>query len=351
MQRKQTSYWRVDAQHPRRSTLLPAVEALRCGGVVAFPTETVYGLGADALNSQAVYRIFAAKGRPADNPLIVHVSSLHMARELMAPSAATDAVELAMRTFWPGPLTLVVPRANHVPSVVTGGLNTVGLRMPSHPISLQLIELFNKPIAAPSANRSGKPSPTTANHVLEDLEGRIDGIIDGGPCTVGVESTVVDMTAWPPVVLRPGGITMDDLQRTLHCRVTLASSAEKANEPVRSPGMKYVHYAPNTPLVLIEGEEITAEDFVNAAVEYKQQGKRVGLLLTDERARDIPEFPTIRMGPRTEPERIANSLFATLRYLDTQGFDVVLVEGIKPSGMGLAVMNRLRRAAEARVFD
>lgn len=351
-----THIWQVDPERPAYDELQPAVQVLRGGGLVAFPTETVYGLGADALNPDAVARIFEAKGRPQDNPLIVHVSSREMAYSLMGNSAERPLLDRLARAFWPGPLTLVVTAAARVPRRVTAGLDTVGLRMPSHPVALALIEQLGRPVAAPSANRSGVPSPTSPEHVWEDLKGRIEGIVAGGDCDVGVESTVLDITVTPPLLLRPGGVTPEALADVLGCPVVIdrharAPASEKEPiGPVRSPGMKYRHYAPRTPILLVEAGDGHVERLREVVGAHQAEGKRVGLLVTDESALALQlDLPTIRMGPKSRPEAIARDLFRNLRAVDKLRVDVVVAEGIDDAGVGLAVMNRLRRAAEARV--
>lgn len=351
---KVTQRWHVDPVRPSMEGLLPAVETLRAGGVVAFPTETVYGLGADALNPEAVARIFAAKGRPQDNPLIVHVSSLTMAYDLMADSDQRPLLERLARTFWPGPLTMIVARNQRISPRVTAGLDTVGLRMPAHPVALQLIRLLDRPIAAPSANRSGRPSPTLPEHVLADLDGRIDGVVAGGPCSVGVESTVLDITSWPPVLYRPGGVTPEALREVLGTDVIVdvnvhAPAAETMSGPVPSPGMKYRHYAPSTPIVLVEAPVPNPERLREVVAQFKAEHSNIALLLTDESATTDFGVPVIRMGSRRVPEQIAAELFGVLRELDQHGFDLVIAEGVDDAGMGLAVMNRLRRAAARRL--
>lgn len=355
LSRTETKVWPVDAVAPFPHDLDPAIHILRAGGLVAFPTETVYGLGADALNPSAVARIFQAKGRPPDNPLIAHVSSLDMAFTLLGDAEQRPIVEQLAAAFWPGPLTLVVTRNERIGDLVTAGLDTVGLRLPAHPVAAELIRLLGHPLAAPSANRSGRPSPTLPEHVLVDLEGRIDGIIDGGPCSVGLESTVLDVTQWPPILLRPGGVTPEALRAAIGVAVTVDRNVHTSRveddgaNPVRSPGMKYAHYAPKTPLVLVETEIADADRLVAIAQQYYTEGKRIGLLVTDETAAIGFEFPTLRMGPRSQPDMIATGLFSVLRAVDLETFDLVIVEGIEASGIGLAVMNRLRRAAATRI--
>ncbi len=329
----------LDAAEPGAVDLAAAV--LRDGGLVAFPTETVYGLGADGLNPAAVRRIFAAKGRPADNPLILHVSGPEMlgqvVREVPAEAGAL------MREFWPGPLTLVLPRQPAVPDEVTAGLNTVAVRCAAHPVALALIAAVGRPLAAPSANRSGRPSPTRAEDVLEDLAGRIDAVLDGGPSGVGVESTVVDLTVEPPAVLRPGGLPPEDLRRVIPALVIGAGSEAG---PARSPGLKYTHYAPRAYLVLVEGpaEQVGAEIRRRAAV-LRAAGRSVAVLAAEESRDRYPGERVVILGSRRDPERAAAALFASLRDLDRSGIEVILAEGIPRRGLGLAVMDRLERAA------
>lgn len=355
MQRLKTKVWTVDPDNPDLECLRQAAATLAAGGLVAFPTETVYGLGADGLNPVAVGGIFRAKGRPQDNPLILHVSSLEMAYSLMGDESERPRLEALAGAFWPGPLTMVVTKSEIVPEAVTGGLNTVGIRMPAHPVARALIEELGHPVAAPSANRSGVPSPTLPDHVLADLDGRIDGLVAGGACAVGVESTVLDITEEPPVLLRPGGVTPDELAHVLGGPVVVDKVVHvpvvDTDEPreVRSPGMKYRHYAPNTPLVLLEpgGDQL---DRLRTVIDRRRQrGERVGLMLTDETAALGFSEPVIRMGSRQSPREIARRLFGLLREVDHLGVDVVIVEGIADEGVGLAVMNRLRRAAGERI--
>lgn len=348
-----THIWQADPHRPSHDELQPAAEVLRRGGLVAFPTETVYGLGADALNPKAVSRIFEAKGRPQDNPLIVHVASLDMAYSLMGNAAERPLLDRLAREFWPGPITLVVTASARVPGRVTAGLDTVGLRMPAHPVALALIEQLGRPVAAPSANRSGVPSPTLPEHVWDDLKGRIEGIVAAGECNVGVESTVLDITVTPPVLLRPGGVTPEALEEALGRPVTIdrhvhvPAAAREALGPVRSPGMKYRHYAPRTPIVLVETGGGNLERLRDVVRERQAEGKRVGLLVTDEATLEM-DLPTIRLGSRSRPEQIAQDLFRNLRAVDALSVDVVVAEGIEDTGVGLAVMNRLRRAAAER---
>jgi len=326
---------KVDPERPSPEAIAVAARALREGGLVAFPTETVYGLGADALSAEAVARIYAAKGRPPDNPLIVHIG-----RPEDLETVAREVPPLAralMERFWPGPLTLVLPRSERVPLATTAGLDTVAVRMPAHPVALALVREAGVPVAAPSANRSGRPSPTRAEHVLADLGEAVDLVLDGGPCPVGIESTVVDVTGPTPVVLRPGGLPREALEEALGRPVPVGGGPELAR---RSPGTRYRHYAPAAPLVLAGQEEVAA-----VVQSLLAQGKAVGLL-----ARRDPGLRHPRLRARIVSggvRRYARELFDALRSLDAEGCQVIVAEAVEERGLGLAIMDRLRRAASA----
>ncbi|MDR7482838.1 MAG: L-threonylcarbamoyladenylate synthase [Armatimonadota bacterium] len=333
---------RVDPADPDPGTIAEAAEVITGGGLVAFPTETVYGLGADALNTEAVERIFAAKGRPADNPLIVHVASPGEVEGLAV--AVPDVARLLMARCWPGPLTLVLPAAPQVPLATRGGLATVAVRMPAHPVALALIRTAGCPVAAPSANRSGRPSPTTAQHVLADLADVVDLVLDGGPTPVGVESTVLDLTTSPPSVLRPGGVAVETL-RELIGQVALPPPG--APVLARAPGTRYRHYAPRARVVLVEGPpDRPGQALAEAVRELWDRGLRVGVMVTAEHAAAVPAGAVVRiMGSRDDPATMAARLFAQLRELDEAGLDAIVVEAVEERGLGRAVMDRLRRAA------
>ncbi|WP_440952462.1 L-threonylcarbamoyladenylate synthase [Methanococcoides sp. FTZ1] len=324
-----------------------AADIIREGGTVAFPTETVYGLGADALNAEAVHKIFKAKGRPADNPLIVHIASRDQCSEL-AEEIPADALRL-MDLFWPGPLTLILKAKDIVPDVTTGGLDTVGLRMPENPIALELIRRSERPIAAPSANTSGSPSPTTARHVIQDLEGKIDVILDGGPTEIGLESTVVDMTGDVPVILRPGHVTAENIRECVgDVRIGYKDRTLEEGEVARSPGMKYTHYSPKTSVILIEGDVEDVRKAIEEVVsECHQEGERVGLLMTEETAEFVKADEIYFLGKRDVPAQAARSIFMGLRHLDNTNLDLIVVDGtLNKEGIGAAVFNRLRKAAD-----
>ncbi|CDQ18821.1 t(6)A37 threonylcarbamoyladenosine biosynthesis protein RimN [Halobacillus karajensis] len=311
--------------------------------VVAFPTETVYGLGADATEEEAVQRIFEAKGRPSDNPLIVHVADRRQVEELV--SEIPPMARQLMDQFWPGPLTLVLNSNGTAAENVTAGLSTIGVRMPDHPLALTLLRVAGKPLAAPSANRSGRPSPTTADHVYQDLDGRIAGILDGGPTGVGLESTVIDCTTEVPIILRPGGITKEDLEEVLP-QVMIDPALANEKEKPKSPGMKYTHYAPESPLWLIDGKD---EFFMRQLDQLKVDGKRVGVIASDELADQMDHQPLIRCGSRTQLRQVAERLYGALREFKKSDVDVILCESFPEKGVGAAIMNRLNKAAVKKI--
>ena len=349
---KKTVTLKVDAQEPDLEKVRAAAGFVRRGGLVAFPTETVYGLGADALNAKAVLALFEAKKRPLDNPPIVHVSQVRDVRRLVQ-SVSSEAEKL-MREFWPGPLTLIFKRSKTVPDVTVAGLDTIAIRMPRHNVALALIRLSHCPISAPSANLAGKPSPTLAKHVLDDLKGRIDAVLDAGPTNVGVESTVLDLTVNPAQVLRPGGTPFESLKKTLDkVELNPVVTAEKPLpvEKARSPGVKHKHYAPDADVVVVEGElPAIVEKVVELTKSYKRRGSKVGVLCTDETALVYDADVVKSLGSRSDLPAAARNLFRLLREFDPEKVDVIIAEGLPLEGLGLAVMNRLRRAAEYNII-
>ncbi|WP_296977514.1 L-threonylcarbamoyladenylate synthase [Thermobacillus sp. ZCTH02-B1] len=378
-----TKLWGTDD-----AAIAEAARTLREGGIVAFPTETVYGLGADARNAEAVRRVFAAKGRPSDNPLIVHIADRDQLRELALPYGGVAA--RLMDAFWPGPLTIVLPvRPGAVAPEVTAGLDTVAVRMPAHPVALRLIAAAGCPIAAPSANRSGRPSPTLAAHVLEDLEGRIDGVVDGGPAEVGLESTVVMMADGRIHVLRPGGVTPEALAEAAGCEVAVADvdgvavagnagsgagggrglpdggkpaaglrsagpgvapEGTGAGAAPRSPGMKYAHYAPRGEMTLVIGDRAAVRGYIGReAAAARAAGCRTGVLTWEEHAGFYDADAVVVCGSLARPGEAAQRLYAALRSFDARGIDRIWAEGCPPEGIGLALMNRLAKAAGGRI--
>lgn len=319
--------------------ILQAASYLQRGELVAFPTETVYGLGANAMSTTAVENIFVAKGRPSDNPLIVHIATKEQLHDI-----ACDIPPVAhtlMDHFWPGPLTLILPKKEAVSPRVTAGLNTVAVRMPNHPIALALIQASGLPIAAPSANRSGRPSPTTAKHVLDDLDGRIAAIVDGGATGVGVESTVIDCTTAIPTILRPGGVTKEDIEQVIGVVDIDRALVEKGAVP-KSPGMKYTHYAPKAPLIVVNGSSTFLQQLVN---EERANGLRVGVLTTEERRHTYEADVVIPCGRRNDLRTVAQHLYDVLRAFDETNVDIIYSESFPNEGMGVAIMNRLLKAA------
>ena len=342
---------KVDPRQPEIEKIRIAANFIKKGGLVAFPTETVYGLGADALNAKAVLALFEAKKRPLDNPPIVHICDAKDVYRL-AKEVPPEAEKL-MKTFWPGPLTLIFERSVIVPDVTVAGLDTIAVRMPRHNVALALIKESNCPISAPSANLAGKPSPTTAKHVLGDLDGRIDVVLDAGPTAIGVESTVLDLTVDPPQVLRPGGTPYEVLKKTLG-RVELNPivTAEKPLpvDRARSPGVKHKHYAPDADVVIVEGELSSVVNKVNELSEfYLRRGSRVGILCTDETVRHYRADVVKSLGSRGNLAGVAKNLFRLLREFDLEKVDVVISEGVPTQGLGLAVMNRLRKASGYKI--
>lgn len=322
---------------------------LREGRLVAFPTETVYGLGANAFDATAVNRIFLAKGRPADNPLIVHIADYATLPQVVG--RVSPKAECLMRAFWPGPLSIVLPRNRQIPDIVTAGLDTVAVRWPNHPVATALIRQAGVPVAAPSANRSGRPSPTLAQHVAEDLGEQVDLILDAGQAAIGLESTVVDLSADKPILLRPGAVTVEDLEQILGA-VEIASTRPTPGQPVRSPGMKYTHYAPRAPLYLYLGEPDAVVQAQGARRrELEGEGKRVGILTYDEFRHAFPDSGTLSLGRYNRPSEAAQSLYQLLRRFDEQNVDVILAHGYpSAAGLGLALQNRLLKAAGYRLL-
>lgn len=330
--------------------LADAGEIIRAGGLVVFPTETVYGLGANALDGEAVKKIFKAKGRPSDNPLIVHISNLNQLSDIT--SEVNEITQKAIEAFWPGPLTLIMEKSHNVPETVTAGLNTVAVRMPKHDVAIALLKAANVPIAAPSANIAGKPSPTKAEHVIMDMDGKVDMILDGGPSEVGLESTILDTTSNPPVMLRPGGVTLEMLETVLgkvELDKGLTHKPEQDFKP-KAPGMKYTHYSPEADVTVVEGEIINVVNFINIKLlEYSQKGIKAGVLATEETKFLYGDNYIISAGSRENPTTIAEKLFDSLREFDKNKIEVVFAEAVDNNGIGLAIMNRMNKAAGFKI--
>ncbi len=320
-----------------------AAEILKNDGTVIFPTETVYGLGANALSEAAVAKIFAAKGRPSDNPLIIHIGKRNALEKLVA--RVPKEAEILMEKFWPGPLTLIFQKSDFVPKAVTGGMDTVAIRMPSHPTAKRLLELCEIPIAAPSANRSGFPSPTVFSHVKEDMDGRVDGIIMGGDCEVGVESTVLDISGGEPILFRPGFITLEQLEECIG-KIRVVTEAKEGEVP-KSPGLKYRHYAPKARVEILHGTMDQVEKYAKKACDRE----KTGMLVFDEFPVFDERLIRVSLGSQKDAQAAAHDLFAGLRKLDEMGVTLILAPEIPESGLWRAVKNRLYRAAGETIVD
>lgn len=335
-----------------RAIITDAAQIIRTGGLVAFPTETVYGLGGDAFDEKAAAHIYEAKGRPSDNPLIVHISKVEDLSKVC--DLVPDKAYILAEKFWPGPLTLIVRKNDRIPMSVTGGLNTVAVRLPSHEVARSLIEESGTFVAAPSANLSGRPSPTTGAHVIEDLDGRVDMIIDAGPIDIGLESTIVDLSEEIPVILRPGFVTKEMLEDAIgEVRLDPAlMSGVKDNVAPKAPGMKYRHYAPKAELTVVKGNN----DKVIAAMREMlhrdvQQGLKVGIMISRDNREYFKEGEVICLGNSIDGEEIAKHLFAALREFDSRNVDVIYSEAFSEEGIGQAIMNRLQKAAGHKTIN
>ena len=347
-----TKIIRIDKEKELEPQLLEAAEVIRNGGLVGIPTETVYGLGANALDETASAKIYAAKGRPSDNPLIAHISCMEELPALV--SEIPEAGRKLAEKYWPGPLTMVFPKSEIVPYGTTGGLDTVAVRMPSDPIANCLIRLAKVPVAAPSANISGRPSPTKVEHVIEDMSGKIEMIIDGGDVGIGLESTIVDVSGEIPVLLRPGAITVEMLRETLG-QVEVDPALEgplSADVKPKAPGMKYRHYAPKAELTLVEGDMEMVIKYINREAKAAlDAGKKVGIICTEE-SRSFYEMGILGViGSREHEETVAHNLFAVLRDFDDRQVDCIFSESFSKDQLGQAIMNRLCKAAGYHIVN
>lgn len=324
---------------------------LRRGGLVAFPTETVYGLGGDAKNKEASKGIYGAKGRPSDNPLIVHIAEFSQLEEIV--SEVPESAKKLADAFWPGPMTLILNKNNEIPRETTGGLDTVAIRLPSHPIARALIKESGCLIAAPSANTSGRPSPTKAAHVIEDLRGKIDGIIDGGEVEIGLESTIIDLTEDIPVILRPGYISLEDVKEVCgSAKMDPGILSEDTKVPPKAPGMRYRHYAPKGNLVVVEGNKEAVINRINAlGKEAVQEGKKVAVLASKETAGQYRYGKVFTIGSFENEEEIARNLYGVLREFDHSEMEQIYSEAFETPHMGQAIMNRLLKAAGHQVIE
>jgi L-threonylcarbamoyladenylate synthase len=339
----QTQMWTVDKTVDNLKTypqIIEAAQKLKQNEVVAFPTETVYGLGGNATSDEAVLKIFEAKGRPGDNPLIIHIANKEQIHSFV--KEIPDQAAVLMDAFWPGPLTIILEKKDGALSEkATAGLSTVAVRMPDHPVALALIEESGLPLAAPSANLSGKPSPTTADHVADDLTGRIAGIVNGGATGVGLESTVVDCTGEIPAILRPGGVTKEQLEEVVG-EVSVDPALKDSDQAPKSPGMKYRHYAPNAPFYLVDG---TREEIQRLVNEKRREGQKVGVMTTKENKSFYDSDIVIACGERVKLETVAEALYDTLRAFNQKDLDIIFGEIFPEHGVGQAIMNRLSKAS------
>ncbi|MDE6388231.1 MAG: threonylcarbamoyl-AMP synthase [Lachnospiraceae bacterium] len=346
-----TKLIRVNDQHIDASLMREAGNIIKEGGLVAFPTETVYGLGGDALNPLSSEKIYRAKGRPSDNPLIVHIADMDdlgvIVREI------PENAEKLAKTFWPGPLTMIFQKSNRVPYETTGGLDTVAVRMPMHPVARELIRAAGGFIAAPSANRSGRPSPTLAKYVTEDMDGRIDMIIDSGDVEIGLESTIVDLTTEEPTILRPGYITKQMLEEVLH-EVEEDKTMMRADtgQAPKAPGMKYRHYAPKGDMTLVSGDAGRVAEYINEQIDFfKKQNKKTGVIGTDDNIAVYRADICKSVGKADDEKMIARKLYSVLREMDDEDVEIIYAESFGTSGIGQAIMNRLLKAAGHKVIS
>ena len=345
----ETRLVRIDEKQIDGELVREAGEVIRAGGLVAFPTETVYGLGGDALNAASSEKIYRAKGRPSDNPLIVHIADMEALAAIVREIPA-GALKLAER-FWPGPLTMILHKADIVPYETTGGLDTVAVRMPVHPVARELIRAAGGYVAAPSANRSGRPSPTSAKYVIEDLDGRIEMIVDGGDVEIGLESTIVDLTAEPPVILRPGYITVQMLREVLgEVAEDCTMMRDDSGQAPKAPGMKYRHYAPRGELTIVDGPARNVIEYINRSVgEAQRAHKKTGVICTDANLEQYRADVCKSAGDRDDEEAVARRLYRILREFDDEAVEIIYAESFRADGLGQAIMNRLLKAAGHRV--
>ena len=348
----ETKLYKIDKKNMNMEQMKEAGALISAGELVAFPTETVYGLGGDALHPEAAKKIYEAKGRPSDNPLIIHVAEVSDL-ERVAQNVPPQAYKLA-DAFWPGPLTMVVWKKEEVPYATTGGLNTVAVRMPNHPVALELIRQSGKLIAAPSANTSGRPSPTEASHVMEDLDGRIAMVLDGGAVGIGIESTIIDLTESIPMVLRPGYITPQMLSEVLGEEVIVDPGIIAADDTTKpkAPGMKYKHYAPKADMIIVDGEASAVIEKINVLTKAAHEnGKKVAVIATEETKNAYHADVILSIGARDDEDSIAKHMYKILRECDELDVELIYSESYKTPRIGQAIMNRLLKAAAHQVIS
>ncbi len=346
-----TKLYNIDVNNIDSAKMQEAGDLIAAGELVAFPTETVYGLGGDALHPDAAKKIYEAKGRPSDNPLIIHIAEV-ADLDRVGKDVPPEAKKLA-EAFWPGPLTMIVWKKDEVPFATTGGLNTVAVRMPDHPVALELIRKSGKLIAAPSANTSGRPSPTEASHVMGDLEGRIAMVLDGGAVGIGIESTIIDLTEPVPMILRPGYITPEMLSEVLGKEVIIDPGIIAADDTTKpkAPGMKYKHYAPKADMVIVDGEQQAVVEKINELTkEAHETGKKVAVIATEETKENYSADVVLNIGAREDEDSIARHMYKILRDCDKLEVEVIFSESFKTPRIGQAIMNRLLKAAAHQVI-
>lgn len=343
-----TQIIKINRNNINKKDIELAANLIKSGNLVAFPTETVYGLGANGLDEDAVKKIYLAKGRPSDNPLILHIADIEELELLV--ERVPDIGKKLIREFWPGPLTIIFKKSPIVPDIISGGLDTVAIRIPINPIALKLIDLSGVPIAAPSANISGRPSPTRASHVIEDMDGKISMILDGGNTDVGLESTVIDLSTKIPTILRPGAISYEVLRDIIPELLEDGNILDERIRP-RSPGQKYRHYAPKSEMILFKGDiEDIVKNIKLQTHEYISQGKKVGIMATKETEEFYNEGLVLVLGSREDKLSISSNLFQTIRSFDHEDVDIILGEAIDLEGMGKAIMNRMLKAAGGKII-
>ncbi len=345
---KETLVFKIDKENIDMDKIKMQGDILKNGGTVIFPTETVYGIGANALDENAVSKIYEAKGRPSDNPLIVHIARKEEVYDLACE--ISEKAKIVIEKFWPGPITIVLKKKDIVPYKTSGGLDTVAIRMPSHPIAMNLIKESGIPIAAPSANISGRPSPTDEESVLQEMKGRVDGIILGGDASVGLESTVLDLSGELPMILRPGGITLEDLKEVLgEVMIDPAILEKNENIKAKAPGMKYTHYAPNAHVYIVRGEEEKVIEKINALIkENDKKGIKTGVICINKH---VKQYKGEIIGLGEDLKEVAFNLFKALREMDKRKVDIIYSESFENIGIGQAIMNRLTKAAGYKFID
>lgn len=346
---KDTKLIRITNMEAQHYVLEEAGRIIRNGGLVVFPTETVYGIGANGFDADACRNIYTAKGRPSDNPLILTVPDADAVGQ--AAAVIPPVAKKLMETFWPGPLTIVLPRQKHVPDAATGGLDTVAVRCPDHAVAKAFLQCAGVPVAGPSANLSTRPSPTTADEVYHDMQGRVDMILDGGPCQIGVESTIVECNADDKLtILRPGGVTIDML-RAIVPHVGLDTTLVTGKGVPKAPGMKYRHYAPAAPMIAVVGSVAAVTAKIQALYdEARADGKKVGFVVSEEVGRHFPGDNTFIWGKHGDKTALANQLYNGLLFFDSDPVDLILAEGTDEDGLGMAIMNRMKKAAGGHVI-